>query len=115
MYKFSYAEILEESGAINRERERLALDHAIELMQLADAAGPRSKEVYTAVDYVQKLWSFFIKDLADPHNELAENLRVNLVSIGLWVMSETDHIVHERSKNFTGLIDVTRAIRDGLR
>ena len=56
-----------------------------------------------------------IKDLADPSNELGEALRANLISIGLWVIKEADQIMTEKSKNFSGIIDVTRTIRDGLR
>ncbi|MBS7537959.1 flagellar biosynthesis regulator FlaF [Ancylobacter lacus] len=115
MYRFSYADILGDSGAEGREEERLALDHAIELLTRAEKSGPSSVEAAQAVLYLQKLWGFLIRDLSDPHNELADSLRANLISIGLWIIKEADQIVQERSTNFSGLIDVNRTIRDGLR
>lgn len=56
MYRFSYAEILDESATLNRERERLALDQAVNLLTLAAKAEPGSCEVLAAVAYLQKLW-----------------------------------------------------------
>ena len=113
MYKFSYAEILEESGAIKRERERLALDHAIGLLDTA-ALSDKGASALEAIQYTQKLWGFLISDLSNPHNELPDDLKASLISIGLWVMKEGDDILNERSSNFAGLIEVNRAIRDGL-
>jgi len=115
MYRFSYAEVLEDSGSESRARERQALDHAIELLQRAAACGPRSPEAIEAVRYLQQLWGFFIQDLADPNNDLAEQLRADLISIGLWVIKESDHVINQRSENFADLIDVNVTIRDGLK
>ncbi|WP_421699448.1 flagellar biosynthesis regulator FlaF [Ancylobacter sp.] len=114
MYRFSYAEILGDSAAEARDEERLALDRAIDMLTRAQANGPSSPEAAEAVLYLQKLWGFLIRDLSDPHNELAEQLRGNLISIGLWVIKEADQIVQERSSNFAALIEVNRSIRDGL-
>ncbi len=114
MYCFSYAEILGDSGAEGRQEERLALDHALELLSSAREKGPTSPEAAQAVLYLQKLWGFLIRDLSDPNNELADALRANLISIGLWVIKEADDIVQARSTNFAGLIDVNKTIRDGL-
>lgn len=114
MYRISYAEIINDSSAEMREQERLALDHAIELLTRAEEKGPNSDEAVQAVLYLQKLWGFLIKDLSDPGNELAEALRGNLISIGLWVIKEADQIMQQKSRNFSGIIDVTRSIRDGL-
>lgn len=114
MYKFSYAEIVEESGDESRARERQALDHAIELMTLAEARGVHSLEAQNAIDYVQKLWGFFIKDLTDAANQLPEQLRADLVSIGLWILRESDAILNDQVTSFAGLIEINRVIRDGL-
>ena len=115
MYKFSYAEILDESCTLNRERERFALDHAVELLTRANAAGPGSEEMTNALAFVQKLWGFFISDLSDPHNELPQQVRADLASLGLWVIQEADQILTARSGDLAGLISVNQAIRDGLK
>jgi flagellar biosynthesis activator protein FlaF len=114
MYRFSYAEIIGDSASQAREHERVALDHALDLLTKAEQSGPGSPEAAQAVLYLQKLWGFFIKDLSDPNNELAETLRGNLISIGLWIIREADQIIQERSQNFAGLIEINRTIRDGL-
>lgn len=115
MYRFSYAEILEDAGTEGRAREREALDQAIELLQRAATCGPRSPEAVEAVRYLQTLWGFFIKDLVDPNNALAEQLRADLISIGLWVLKESDRYIQQQSENINGLIDVNMTIRDGLK
>lgn len=114
MYKFSYAEILDDSGNEARGRERAALDRAIELLSVAEVNGARSQEASTALLQVQRLWNFLIADLANPQNGLAEQLRADLISIGIWVMKEADRILNDQQQSFTALIDVNKTIRDGL-
>ena len=115
MYKLSYAEVMESDAGEARARERIAFDHAIDLMKRAEAKGDaRSAEATEAVQYVQKLWTFFIESLTDPHNELAAALKKDLISIGLWAIAESDRILADSSKSFAPLIDVNATIRDGL-
>jgi flagellar biosynthesis activator protein FlaF len=114
MYKMTYAEIMEGSAHAAREREKAALDRAIELMTAAQEKGTASPEVTEAVAYVQRLWTFFIENLTDPNNELAGSLKQDLISIGLWAVAESDRILADPSKGFSALIDVNKTIRDGL-
>ena len=114
MYKLSYAEVMESDAGEARARERIAFDHAIDLMKRAEAKGAQSAEATEAVEYVQKLWTFFIENLTDPHNDLAAALKKDLISIGLWAIAESDRILADGSKSFAPLIDVNATIRDGL-
>lgn len=114
MYQFSYSEIQEESGADAREREREALDRAIELMERAENAGIHSQATAEAIYATRTLWSILVEDLASPENSLSEDLRASLISIGLWVMREAEAIRLGRTKSFRGIIDVTAMIREGL-
>ncbi|WP_454916044.1 flagellar biosynthesis regulator FlaF [Xanthobacter sediminis] len=115
MYKFAYAEILDEAGATGREREREALDYTMDLLVQAQTLGPDSPELRSALLTTQKLWRFFIADLADSQNELPQALRVNLASLGLWIIQEADRVLVDPSRDVSLLIDVNRAIRDGLK
>jgi flagellar protein FlaF len=115
MYRFSYAEVQEDAAGEARARERQGLDHAIALLQRAASCGPRSPEAIEAVRFLQDLWGFFIQDLTDPNNDLAAQLRADLISIGLWVIKESDRVINERSQSFADLIDVNKTIRDGLK
>ena len=114
MYKMSYAEIMEASPHEARARERLALDHAIELMKAAEAKGAASPEANAAITYVQRLWTFFIESLTDPGNELSASLKRDLISIGLWAIAESDRILGDSSRSFSTLITINKTIRDGL-
>ena len=114
MYKMSYVEVMEGDTREARAREQVAIDRAIELMRAAEAKGTRSAEANEAIQYVQKLWTFFIENLTDPHNELASELKKDLISIGLWTIAESDRILADPSRSFSSLIDVNKAIRDGL-
>ncbi|MGU3496914.1 flagellar biosynthesis regulator FlaF [Xanthobacteraceae bacterium A53D] len=114
MYKFSYAEILEDSGSEARLRERDAFDRALELLTVAQTAGVGSSESRAAMLYLQRLWGILVRDLAEPTNELAPALRADLISIGIWVIKEADQVINQASQNYAGLIDINRSIRDGL-
>src|SRR5436853_547467 len=114
MYKLSYSEIIDGDPREGRAREQQALDHAIALMKMAETIGSKSPEAIEAVQYLQKLWTFFIQNLTDPSNELAGNLKGDLISIGLWAINEADRVLADQSKGFGALIDVNRTIRDGL-
>lgn len=114
MYKFSYAEIIDDAGSATRERERIAFDRALEMLRAAEIRGTASDEARAAISYVQKLWNFLIEDLANPENELAEQIRGDLISIGIWVIREADRVLNDPAKGFGPLIQVNTSVRDGL-
>jgi flagellar protein FlaF len=115
MYKFSYAEVLEDAPQASRERERQALEHCIGLLRAADERGPQSREATEALLFLRRLWTTLIEDLASPENDLPQALRADLISIGLWVMREADDIRLEKSTSFKDLIEVCAAISEGLK
>lgn len=115
MYKLSYAEIMEADPREARAREQVAIDHGIELMRRAEAEGGGTPQAIEALRYVQKLWIFFIENLADPTNELGAPLKDDLISIGLWTIAEADRLIADPEKSFAALIDVNKTIRDGLK
>jgi flagellar biosynthesis activator protein FlaF len=114
MYRFSYAEVLEETPQTARERERLALQHSIDLLKTGEEKGPSSREAVDAIYFVRRLWAFLIEDLAKPENDLPQQLRADLISIGLWIMKEAEQVRLGNSTNFKGLIEVSQLIADGL-
>jgi flagellar protein FlaF len=115
MYQFPYAEILEDSPQESRDRERQALDRAIELLTIAAQKGVRSQEAADGLAYVCKLWMILIEDLVNPENDLPGPLRADLISIGLWITKEADLIRFGKSDNFGGLIEICAIVRDGLK
>lgn len=115
MYRFSYAEVLDDSPKDARERERQAIARSIELLEAAEKAGVQSREAIEALLFVRRLWSLFIEDLAKPENDLPQQLRADLISIGLWVVREAEQIRLEKSTNFRGIMEISRAIEEGLK
>ncbi|CAA2142870.1 flagellar biosynthesis regulator FlaF [Hyphomicrobium sp. ghe19] len=114
MYKFSYEETLSESGSRQRENERLAIEQSVALLKTAEKAGPQSREAIDAIFFLNRLWSFFLDDLAKPENGLPDEVRAGLISIGIWMLKEADAISKGNSRNFAGLIDVSNVIAEGL-
>ena len=114
MYKFSYEEMLSESGGRQRENERLAIERSITLLKTAETAGPHSREAVDAIVFLNRLWSFFLEDLSKAENGLPDDVRAKLISIGIWMLKEAAAISNGKSKNFAGLIDVSNAIAEGL-
>ena len=114
MYQFSYAEVQQDAVADSKERERQVLDKSIKMLEAAREVGPRSREAIEALFFVNRVWVRFIEDLGSPDNELEQELRANLISIGIWVLRETEKIRTGESENFDGLIDISSIIRDGL-
>lgn len=110
----AYAELLEETPALARARERAALERAIELLQIAEAKGPRSHEEVEALQYLNRLWAILIEDLANPDNDLPRTLRANLISIGIWVLREADRIRAEEAGSYSSIIEVMGSIAKGL-
>jgi flagellar protein FlaF len=115
MYRFSYAEVLEDSSQDCRRREYEAFERADQLLKAAEGLPSQSREMLEAIIFVQRLWTFLIKDLGHPDNGLPDKLKGQLISIGLWVMKETDRIVRGEHNNVAALIDINLMIKDGLK
>ena len=114
MYQFSYADIQTDSVADAKERERQLLTRSIEMLTVASAAGQQSMEAVEALLFTNRIWTNFVQDLGSNDNALPKELRANLISIGLWLLRETEDIRQGRTDNFEGLIEVSQIIRDGI-
>jgi len=114
MLQMPYMDAVEDTPALAREREVQAFTRAIELMDDATAAGPKSREAIEAIYFQQRLWGVLIDDLRDEGNSLPENLRAEIISIGLWVLGELEAIRRGERESFADLREVTVSIRKGL-
>jgi flagellar protein FlaF len=115
MYQFSYAEIMADNVADAKDRERQVLDKSIRLLAGARDKGRDSREAVEALFFARRVWISFIEDLRHPENQLELELRANLISVGIWILKETEKIRTRQSDNFQGVIDVITIIRDGLK
>lgn len=115
MYRFSYAEILEDSSNECKQREYELFDRSIQLLKAAEGQQSQAPDMIKALVFVQRLWIFLIKDLGHPDNGLPDKLKGQLISVGLWVMRESDRVVRGEHSDLTALIDVNSMIREGLK
>jgi flagellar protein FlaF len=115
MYEFAYNEVIEDSRKTMRARERQAMDRVIAMLRTAQEKGPGSRERVEALFYLRRLWMIFLNDLNDPNNELPEQLRAGIISIGIWMMKEIDRVRGGATKDLTPMIEINALIRDGLK
>lgn len=114
MYQFSYAEVQSDSVADAKDRERQLLTRSIDLLIAAKEKGMPSYEAVQAIHFLNRVWTVFIEDLGSEENELPQELRANLISIGLWVLREAENIRQGRTSDFQGIIEISQIIRDGI-
>ncbi len=114
MYQFTYAEVVEDSPQEARAREHDAIGRAVTLLEAAREAGNRSQAAEEALTYTRRLWTIFLDDLGSRENDLPEDLRAQLISIGIWMMKEIERIRTGASASFADLIEINAIIRDGL-
>ena len=115
MYQFPYADTLENSSKVARERERQVFERCLELFKAADEKGPNSREAIDALAFCHRVWATFLEDLVSPDNALPKELRAEIISIGLWAIREAENIRLGKSTDFKALIEVTTSLHDGLK
>jgi flagellar biosynthesis activator protein FlaF len=115
MYEFAYNEVIEDSRQTMRARERQAMDRVIAMLRTAHEKGPGSRERVEALFYLRRLWMIFLNDLNDPNNELPEQLRAGIISIGIWMIREIDRVRGGATDDLTPMIEINALIRDGLK
>jgi len=115
MYEFAYNEVIEDSRQTMRARARQAMERVIAMLRAAQEKGPPSRERVEALFYLRRLWTIFLDDLKDPNNELPEQLRAGIISIGIWMMKEIDRARGRETEDLTPMIEINEIIRDGLK
>jgi flagellar protein FlaF len=115
MYEFAYHDVIEDSHQAMRARERAAMDRVIGMLRAAQEKGPQSREHIDALYCLRRLWTIFIDDLGDSNNELPDQLRGGIISIGIWMMKEIDRVRAGLTNDLTPMIEINVLIRDGLK
>jgi flagellar protein FlaF len=110
----AYEAVVEDSGLEERRRERQVLSIGIDRLERIQKGGFSYEELVQSMLYIRRLWTIFIEDLSHPDNGLPEQLRADIISIGLWVVKEADRLREEKSGDVMQLIEINRLIRDAL-
>jgi flagellar protein FlaF len=106
----SYFRTPQLGGATPRETEILAFGLCNDRLAKADTSRTRIE----ALHKTHQLWSVLVRDLQSPGNSLPENLKQQLVSLGIWAMMYCTRGIPE-DLPVQPLIDVNRNMIDGLR
>ena len=114
MYQISYNQIVAESSDALRMQEREAMDRGIAMLRVAQNSPQTAGERYEALYYLKRLWSIFVDDLGGPDNELPDEVRAGLISIGIWISKEIQRLETGASTDLRGLIEINEIIRDAL-
>ncbi len=114
VYQLNYAEVQNDSVADSKERERTLLLRSVDLLKKAKEEGPGTFATVEAVHFINRVWVSFMEDLADSQNELPKELRASLISIGLWILRESDALRIGESDNIDELIEISQIIADSL-
>jgi|SRR4051794_17333362 flagellar protein FlaF len=114
MTREAYEMVVEDSSREARARERRALSLGIDRLERLQRGVLSREDMIESLLYVRRLWVVFIEDLAHPENGLPDKLRAGIISIGLWVVKETDRLRDEGSSDVMQLIEINRLIRDAL-
>ena len=114
MNRASYAEAMEDGSDVARRREQAAFDYGVKMLTRLREGEATRHERLEAMLYMRRLWTFLIEDLGSPANELPEGLRSTLVSIGIWMIKESEHVTEGRLDNLEDMIATMTAIRNGL-
>lgn len=115
MYEFSYNEVIDDSHQVMRAREHGALDRVIAMLRAGQEKGGKSREAIEAIFFLRRLWAIFLDDLRNPENELPEQLRAGIISIGIWMNKEIDRFLAGQITDLTPMIEINEIIRDGLK
>lgn len=114
MYQMRYEDVLEDDQMDARERESMLFDRCIKLLRSAQKAGPNSQETVDAVNFTRKLWIVLIEDLGLAENNLPNDLKASLISIGFFILKEIKRLEDGETTDFDVLVEISESIRDGL-
>lgn len=114
MYNLSYAEVMDDLCSDDRLNEHEAMCIVIAKLTEAQEKGARSAEAIDALFYTRRVWGYFMEHLADDANQLPEEMRANLISVGIWVLKEAESLRSWEKDDFSDIIEINSIIRDSL-
>ena len=114
MYQSAYHDIMEAGAASTRMREKEALERSVEVLKQARDVGFRSHRGIEAIYATNRVWSFLIEDLSLSDNELPDEIRANLISIGIHVLKRLADLRGGEAAAADDIIEITEIIQGGL-
>lgn len=97
-----------------RDIEYRVLARLVALLKDADAPGSGPAALHEALHEMRLVWTAFLIDLASPGNRWDDAGKARLISLGRWVLNETDRVQRGQSP-LDHLIAVNHSIAEGLK
>ncbi|WP_119308952.1 flagellar biosynthesis regulator FlaF [Cohaesibacter haloalkalitolerans] len=114
MYTSYYAESSQLSGSCQRSQELQAINHVLESLREAKVMGIQSPQGVKALYETSTLWSFLLEDLIKPENAMPEQIKADLISLGIFILKEVGRVRLNQSDGIDTLIDLNAMISSGL-
>lgn len=64
--------------------------------------------------FSNRVWTALLQDISSSQNQLPDETRAGLISIGIWVLRELESLRSTESVAFEDLIEITGMIAEGL-
>lgn len=108
--KYTSAQVTTETP--RQSEYRLFADVTRELIAQRTSGRPETA-FFAAVDRNRRMWVTLQMDVASPDNDLADDLKAQLISLAIWVDKHSSKVLHGDG-SVEPLIAVNRSIMEGL-
>jgi flagellar biosynthesis activator protein FlaF len=113
-YRLHYAEIQSGSQVDSRGLERGLLLRSVAMMRDSMDDPQSHAKAIEARHFSNRIWTALLQDLSSRDNQLPNETRAGLISIGIWVLRELEALRDADSVAFDDLVEITGMIAEGL-
>ena len=114
MLRAEYRSTLAEAPAIARQEEHAAIMQLIDLIDAATRPGSSVRSGAVLACNLNAIWSALVADLVNPANDLPDDIKARLISIGIHVIRRADDIGRGMNSDLASLREIHQNIADGL-
>ena len=114
LFRIQYSAVQDDAPFEAKKLERQILQQSIDMLRRSIDQGAPVTSTVEAVYFTSKVWTTFLEDLAAPGNQLTNEVRANLISIGIWILKQLDAVRAGETSRCKDIIEITEIIRDGL-
>jgi flagellar biosynthesis activator protein FlaF len=112
----AYEKIALETASPRDLEANLLLNAAAKLQAVHDSWRDKPAGLHDALLYNRRLWTILIDALTREDNRLPQQIRENLIRLGVFVMGETFSLMTKpQPKHLASIIKINRGIAAGLR
>lgn len=115
MFNTAFSETIEDDQSEARAQERELLERAMYSIKQADDEPDNSVLRISAIQFNVRIWSFFLQDLSQDENQLPDDLKATLISIGIFILKHLQRMRSEKELSFEPVLSINETIMKGLR